>query len=403
MVAGTAEAPSGILAYESNGLPEEYRGRLLTTSWGDHVVEQFTLVPRGASFGAKGSVLVRGGENFRPVAIATAPDGSIYLSDWVDKSYPVHGKGAIWRLRMKQRPKDDGLRPSKVAKLGIDRLHPLKAHPLLSDPRREIRLAAGEAIVKPYLAVGSEGDLMRVGAALNSSDANARARLAVFWNIVRLEPRFSHALFENMVKNSAPEVRAEAVQLMARTVPAGPRDEGSLLALATKDPSAYVRMHAILQLRNKESLQKILPVLADSDPFLAGAALEVLGRAGNTALLTDALDTKDARLRLGILLALRRGGTVEGRKLLPRFLADADPGVRRAAVQWVGEERLQGYAEAIAAAAAREPVTRDLFERCWRRRRCWPRRRALACRNPAARNSSPASSRTRSNPRSFAR
>ncbi len=185
MVAGTAEAPSGILAYESNGLPEEYRGRLLTTSWGDHVVEHFTLVPRGASFGAKGSVLVRGGENFRPVAIATAPDGSIYLSDWVDKSYPVHGKGAIWRLRMKERPKDDGLRPSKVAKLGIDRLHPLKAHPLLSDPRREIRLAAGEAIVKPYLAVGSEGDLMRVGAALNSSDANARARLAVFWNIVQ--------------------------------------------------------------------------------------------------------------------------------------------------------------------------------------------------------------------------
>ena len=34
MVAGTGEAPSGIVAYESDGLPEEYRGTLLVTSWG---------------------------------------------------------------------------------------------------------------------------------------------------------------------------------------------------------------------------------------------------------------------------------------------------------------------------------------------------------------------------------
>ena len=69
MVAGTAEAPSGILAYESNGFPAEYRGKLFVTSWGDHVIDAFTLMPRGASFGAKQQTLVRGGENFRPVGI----------------------------------------------------------------------------------------------------------------------------------------------------------------------------------------------------------------------------------------------------------------------------------------------------------------------------------------------
>jgi putative membrane-bound dehydrogenase-like protein len=143
MAAGTAEAPSGIVAYESNGLPAEYRGRLLVTSWGDHVVEQFTLSPRGASFTAKPSVLVRGGDDFRPVAIATAPDGSLYLSDWVDKSYPVHGKGRIWRIRMKNMPKDDGLRASKVAALDVEKLRQR-----LGDPRREIRSADGDAETK---------------------------------------------------------------------------------------------------------------------------------------------------------------------------------------------------------------------------------------------------------------
>ena len=43
--------------------------------------------------------VVTGGDDFRPVGIAAAPDGSLYISDWVDKSYDVHGKGRIWRLR----------------------------------------------------------------------------------------------------------------------------------------------------------------------------------------------------------------------------------------------------------------------------------------------------------------
>ena len=55
------------MAYESTGLPAEYRGELLVTSWGDHVVERFQLVPSGASFRARPQMLVRGGEDFRPV------------------------------------------------------------------------------------------------------------------------------------------------------------------------------------------------------------------------------------------------------------------------------------------------------------------------------------------------
>lgn len=101
MVAGTGEAPSGLISYQSTGLPEKYRGMLLGTSWGDHRIEAFKLEPRGASFVAQMTPLVTGGENFRPVGIALAPDGSLFFSDWVDKSYQLHGKGRVWRLRSK--------------------------------------------------------------------------------------------------------------------------------------------------------------------------------------------------------------------------------------------------------------------------------------------------------------
>ena len=53
-----------------------------------------------------------------------APDGSLYISDWVDKSYNVHGRGRIWRLRAKTRASDRRLAPvpPKTAALAKERL-----------------------------------------------------------------------------------------------------------------------------------------------------------------------------------------------------------------------------------------------------------------------------------------
>ena len=36
---------------------------------------------------------MQGGKDFRPVGMAVAPDGSIYISDWVEGDYTLHGKG----------------------------------------------------------------------------------------------------------------------------------------------------------------------------------------------------------------------------------------------------------------------------------------------------------------------
>ena len=101
LVAETGEAPSGIIAYESDSLPKDYLGVLLGTSWGNHVIEAYRLQPRGASFQAQAVTIVQGNENFRPVGIALAPDGSLYISDWVDHNYTLHGQGRLWRFRVR--------------------------------------------------------------------------------------------------------------------------------------------------------------------------------------------------------------------------------------------------------------------------------------------------------------
>jgi putative membrane-bound dehydrogenase-like protein len=89
MVAGVGEGPCAVLWN---------RGRLLVSSWRDHVIQSFSLVPRGASYTAKMQPLILGGENFRPVALAPAADGAVYVTDWSSSSYPLHGKGRIWKV-----------------------------------------------------------------------------------------------------------------------------------------------------------------------------------------------------------------------------------------------------------------------------------------------------------------
>jgi putative heme-binding domain-containing protein len=106
MVTGTGEAPCELIVYQ---------GRLITGSWGDFRVERYELVPVGASFQARRDIVVQGNDQFRPVAFAEAPDGSLYFTDWVDKSYPVHGKGRIWRLSWKQLPARQSMPPLSAA------------------------------------------------------------------------------------------------------------------------------------------------------------------------------------------------------------------------------------------------------------------------------------------------
>src|SRR5262249_52001133 len=101
MVSGPSEAPSGVIPCDFSAFAQLFPQELLVTSWGVHTIELFLLPPRGASFGAVATTVVRGGEDFRPVAFGVAPDGSVVFTDWVKKDYPVHGHGRIWRLRPK--------------------------------------------------------------------------------------------------------------------------------------------------------------------------------------------------------------------------------------------------------------------------------------------------------------
>lgn len=99
MIHGTGEAPCEVIHFDSPTFPQEYRGRLLVTSWGDQRIESYTLKRKGTSVTATMTPLIQGSDTFRPVGLAMAPDGSLYLSDWGSSSYNLNKKGRLWRIR----------------------------------------------------------------------------------------------------------------------------------------------------------------------------------------------------------------------------------------------------------------------------------------------------------------
>ena len=344
MAAGTAEAPSGILAYESDGLPAEYRGDLLVTSWGDHVVERFRPFARGASYGAKGSVMLKGGGDFRPVGIVQAPDGSLLITDWVDKSYPVHGKGRIWRVRWKDRPADDGVRPEKLDGKDGDALLNLLNH-----AKAEVRAAAAERLA----AAG------RLPDALPAAN-DPRARIAARQALVRQAglPEAAVARLRDLgIPGAVAEEPLETLRLLGR------RGAAEVPDLSDSDAATPALVTQALRLRaGRQSVPSILDRSADADPFVFQAIVFALSQHAEPAAVIEVLGSPAPRRRLAALLALRQRTDGAGREQLPKLLTDPDPAIRRAAIQWVGEDRLKQNAEPLERSVAVTPVTREVFE-----------------------------------------
>ena len=137
MLSGTGEAPCDVIFYAPspatvyNGLAARWQGTLLVASWVDHRVESHRLKPKDGTFVTHRELLVEGGEDFRPVAFATAADGSLYVSDWVKRSYELHGKGRVWRIAAKT--------PSALAE------SPVKPYPVDPDTALRQRILDGPA------------------------------------------------------------------------------------------------------------------------------------------------------------------------------------------------------------------------------------------------------------------
>ncbi|MBI1903614.1 MAG: c-type cytochrome [Planctomycetia bacterium] len=320
MVSGVGEGPCEVLDYQSDGLPSEYTGSLLVTSWADHRVERHELSLRGASVRAVRKPFIQGGADFRPVGLAVAPDGSLFVSDWVLVDYNLHHRGAIWHIRWKDAPKP--ARPQ----------NPLVAIANFHRPDRE-------AAARKLAQTESHRELLRK--LLRHDHEHVRAvALAALAGAGDQQADFLAVAERDL---SVP-LRAAAVRALAS------RRDFDATRFLRDDVPAEVRREAILAWRvTKVDLPRLLESATWDDPFLRQAATT---RLATSPKLLDGLELsslKEPRERVAVLVARRQSGRPQFAERLGESLASADEEERLLAVKWIADERLEKYRAQVAA------------------------------------------------------
>lgn len=346
MVAGTGEAPSGILAYESDGLPEEYLGNLLVTSWGDHRIDRFRLQPKGTSFTSLAEPLITGGENFRPVGIATAPDGSLFCTDWVLRDYKLHGHGRIWKIS-----RNDSKAQNETIDLASLRSRPAeKLGSLLQSLRMDVRRMTAK-LLRPEAALFE--------AKFVSTPETLRGSIELAWAATEL----NHEVIDRALLAVPTEAESKQVRPFAERIIGERMSAGSVVAANQAELGTLL---SLTRFTLNDPL--ILSASALNDPFIDAVLIRGLSQQFSLddiskyliADTTPVVKTPSARVRQIMLLAARKQAPRDER-LLAVALADADPEVRRLAVQWAAEEKLVAFKPRVEAIFDSKGMTTELF------------------------------------------
>lgn len=95
------EAPCALIDAANTNFGNDHKSQLLVNVWEENNLVRILLNSDGSTVRGEPEVLVQGDSLFHPVALATNSTGDLYISDWVLRAYPNHGKGKVWRIKSK--------------------------------------------------------------------------------------------------------------------------------------------------------------------------------------------------------------------------------------------------------------------------------------------------------------
>jgi putative membrane-bound dehydrogenase-like protein len=293
-------ASCGPLIERGGLLPEGYRGNAFVCEPLSNVVHRRTLSPDGVTFVARRAdpgreFLASVDPCFRPVNLATGPDGALYVVDMYRElvEHPQfvpesargtvdfrrwHERGRIWRIR----PRSPGT--ERVTKPDLGKAETAHLVRTLGHKNAWWRLTAQRLLVERQdrAAVPLLIEFINI-------KTNPLAKLHALWTLTGLD-QMNAAIVNDLAGDADAAIREHALRAAALLEK---RDSKPLIATASLvrlagDPAIRVRLHAALALGNRcgdepEALEALTRVAARdaNDPWMR---LAIVSGLGETAL-----------------------------------------------------------------------------------------------------------------------
>lgn len=192
----------------------ELGGGVMIPSWSDHSIDYFPLTRKGAGYTSERIPLVKGSDFFRPVCMTQGPDGAFYMTDWVFSSYPIHGRGRLWKLEIenanapwiaKKQPSTPEAELAKKLRTDGTKLEPAKL----------LELIRGD---DAYLADAALTALSRSGLTIESVKALPPADRVWAFVAMRREDLGDEGWVRAFFSDPDPEMRFECLRWIADAV-----------------------------------------------------------------------------------------------------------------------------------------------------------------------------------------
>ena len=235
-------APTGILVYEGELLPNKFRGQMIHAEPGRNTVWAFPVKQVGAGYSAKIVHVARSktDRNYRPCDVSVAPDGSLFIADWYDPVDCCH------------RTLNDAGRLFRIAPPGH----------VYSIPNYNYDTAEGAvaALRSPNLAVRYKAwtTLVRMGAAARSAlqtlieDPNPRQRARALWVLAQIANAPQPAI-DIALRDKSADIRALTLRIARRhQLPVEP-----VVKRLVHDKSALVRRECAISLHRLDSAEAV--------------------------------------------------------------------------------------------------------------------------------------------------
>jgi putative membrane-bound dehydrogenase-like protein len=301
-------SPCGVMVYEGDLFPEEYRGAVLEAEAGPRVINHFPITRKGAAFRTEHNVMLASDDPwFRPVDVCASPDGSLLVADWYDAGVGGHAfrdqtTGRIYRIV------PEGAEPRPV-RVDFSTVPGLIAG--LKSPNVATRDVARRLLIARSEHIEVKDALEQMFADVQHPEFRARA----LW--VLSQGRAPSTILVRAMKDEDPRIREQAVRIVGRDV----SRQGQVERMKGQTEE---------ERRSAETVQAVLL------PFLEQFDLD---------------EDPDAGVRRELILALRNLPTDQ--------VGDA---LRKLASRWDGQDRW--YLEALGLALRhREPeFLRSLFD-----------------------------------------